>query len=225
MQFTPSLYRGSMVKYFLWAWRRDLTAAHSPEEFFGFSPQDMQSIHFHKQGTGEGAWFRLKDGRVIDKLAQARNTSVGSQMPLLHDAWMAEPAEHRVDQTLAFDRVAVDTICFMRKEELERRSAELKARMLAQKSEHSSDEASKGAQRKVAEKAKQANRSRELENCDVDDIQTLKRRVADLEAENKSLRQQIQMMAGRVNAPSRSSEDSVREQRHNFFKYSNLRRY
>jgi hypothetical protein len=70
MQFTASLYRGFMVKYFQWAWRRDKTAAHSPEEYFGFSPDDVQSIHFHLQGTGDGAWFRLKDGRVIDKFAQ-----------------------------------------------------------------------------------------------------------------------------------------------------------
>jgi len=67
MQFTPSLYRGFMVKYFQWAWRQDKTAAHSPEEYFGFNPTDVEAVHFHMQGIGKGAWFRLKDGRVIDQ--------------------------------------------------------------------------------------------------------------------------------------------------------------
>lgn len=71
MQYTRSLYRGFMVKHFQWAWRFKKTEARSPEEYFGFSPEDIEAIHFHMQGFGEGAWFRLKDGRVFDRFAQA----------------------------------------------------------------------------------------------------------------------------------------------------------
>ena len=41
----------------------------------------VETIHFHKQGTGEGAWFRLKDGRVIDKFARAAESD-----PAFYDA-------------------------------------------------------------------------------------------------------------------------------------------
>ena len=59
-----------MVKYFQWCWRRSETVAHSPEEFFGFRAEDVQEIHFKKQGVSvAGAWFRLKDGRVFDQYA------------------------------------------------------------------------------------------------------------------------------------------------------------
>ena len=37
--------------------------------------------------------------------------------------------------------------------------------------------------------------------------------------------QRLALMSTRIAEPSRSSEDSVCEQRHNFFKYSNVRRY
>jgi hypothetical protein len=42
------------------------TRARSPEEFYGFRPEDVLELHLHKHGFGRGAWFRLKDGRVID---------------------------------------------------------------------------------------------------------------------------------------------------------------
>lgn len=32
---------------------------------FGFSPSDVAGLHTHKQGHGDGLWFRLHDGRVI----------------------------------------------------------------------------------------------------------------------------------------------------------------
>jgi len=40
------------------------------EQFFGFTCNDAEGAHLHKQGAGEGDWFRLKDGRVFD--GQAR---------------------------------------------------------------------------------------------------------------------------------------------------------
>ncbi len=68
MQFTPPLYRGFMLKHFQSARRLRKTMAHSPEEFFGFHSEDIEVIHFHLQGVGEGAWFRLNDGRVFNQV-------------------------------------------------------------------------------------------------------------------------------------------------------------
>jgi hypothetical protein len=70
MQFTPSLYRGFMLKHFQSARRLRKTAAHSPEEYFGFHSEDVEIIHLHLQGVGSGTWFRLNDGRVFDRFAQ-----------------------------------------------------------------------------------------------------------------------------------------------------------
>ena len=42
--------------------------AETPEQFYGFKPDDVDEMHFHKQGFGKGVWYRLKDGRVIDAL-------------------------------------------------------------------------------------------------------------------------------------------------------------
>ena len=56
-----------------------------------------------------------------------------------------------------------------------------------------------------------------------DQIEKLQKHVLTLEAENQRLRAEKTIV---VERPSqKSSEDSVREQRHNFFKYSNVRRY
>jgi hypothetical protein len=62
------------------------------------------------------------------------------------------------------------------------------------------------------------------------DVRVLRRRIGELEkqvlrleAENQRLREQKTIVVERT--PQRSSEDSLREQRHNFFKYSNARRY
>lgn len=65
---------------------------------------------------------------------------------------------------------------------------------------------------------------------DQQDVRALKEKVAELqkrvlvlEAENQRLRTQKTIV---VERPSqKSSEDAIREQRHNFFKYSNARRY
>lgn len=45
--------------------------ASTPEEFFGFHYGEVRTVHFHKQGVGYGAWFRLKCGRVVDEVARA----------------------------------------------------------------------------------------------------------------------------------------------------------
>lgn len=45
-------------------------AAKTPEEFYGFHPEDVVEMHSRKHGTGSGVWYRLKDGRVIDALGR-----------------------------------------------------------------------------------------------------------------------------------------------------------
>jgi hypothetical protein len=56
-------------------------------------------------------------------------------------------------------------------------------------------------------------------------VRVLKERIAQLEVENKQLRKQIAALSDTMSRPSHSRSDSVREQQHNFFKYSNVRRY
>ena len=65
---------------------------------------------------------------------------------------------------------------------------------------------------------------------DSPEVLRLKRRISDLEIralslekENRELREQKTIVVER--APQKSYDDDVREQRHNFFKYSNARRY
>jgi hypothetical protein len=109
-----------------------------------------------------------------------------------------------------------DTIRSMRKEEFERRAAEMKARMLAQRNRQA-EEPSATPVRKS--RGRVAPQSPEVE------VQALQKRVKELEAENLRLRRQLATIANRVTPSSQSSADSVREQQHNFFKYSNVRRY
>ena len=54
-------------------------------------------------------------------------------------------------------------------------------------------------------------------------IAELEKRVLTLEAENERLRAQKTIVVER--SVQKSNEDPVRQQRHNFFKYSNVRRY
>lgn len=60
---------------------------------------------------------------------------------------------------------------------------------------------------------------------DREEVVVLKKRIARLEAENTQLRNRIALLTDNTNRSSPSSSDSVREQQHNFFKYSNVRRY
>jgi hypothetical protein len=53
----------------------------------------------------------------------------------------------------------------------------------------------------------------------------LKKEIRRLEAENKNLREHIAALSANPRQSVQSSCDSVREHQHNFFKYSNVRRY
>lgn len=46
------------------------TTASTAEEFFGFHPKQVKTVHFHLQGAGEGIWFRLQCDRVVDEVAR-----------------------------------------------------------------------------------------------------------------------------------------------------------
>ena len=113
----------------------------------------------------------------------------------------------------------------MRKVELDRRSADLKARMLAQRNGLAQEKPSTVTERKSATKAKQDHDSLTVKCSDGEEVSALRKRIAQLEVENKNLRQQLAAMSSGEAQPSRSLEDSMRQQRHNFFKYSNVRRY
>ncbi len=68
MEFlTVGVYRDFMWKEWRRAVKRGDTNAAAPEVFFGFSGFDVAMIHFQMIGRGEGVWFRLKDGRVVDR--------------------------------------------------------------------------------------------------------------------------------------------------------------
>jgi hypothetical protein len=64
-----------------------------------------------------------------------------------------------------------------------------------------------------------------------DQVSLLKQKISALEAENEQLRVEISSLRRQntvvVEQPraERSHEDSVQQQRHNFFKYSNIRPY
>jgi cell division protein FtsB len=62
-------------------------------------------------------------------------------------------------------------------------------------------------------------------SVDDGDVVALKKQIARLEAENKQLRKQIAALTDGMRQSPQPRSDSVREQRHNFFKYSNVRRY
>ena len=111
----------------------------------------------------------------------------------------------------------------MRKEEFERRATEMKARMLAQRNRRA-EEPSATPVRKSRTKSGQED-SRVTVAASEINVPALQKRVEELEAENLRLRQQLATIANRTAPLSQSSADSVREQRHNFFKYSNARRY
>jgi hypothetical protein len=58
-----------------------------------------------------------------------------------------------------------------------------------------------------------------------DDIALLKQEIARLQRENRDLQERIAALNRNATSPMQSHQDSVREQQHNFFKYSNARRY
>ncbi len=83
----------------------------------------------------------------------------------------------------------------------------------------------KVVKRKSAAKGKREQSEPVSHDGDREDTVVLKQRIARLEAENKQLRKQIAGLSDTMSRPSQSRPDSVREQQHNFFKYSNVRRY
>jgi hypothetical protein len=117
----------------------------------------------------------------------------------------------------------------MRKEDLDRRSDELKARMLAARNEAAQKKPSSAGTRESASRPKPSDRvaevSSEISSTERAEVAALKKRIAQLVAENESLRRQLASTSHQAPSPSQSNDDSVRQQRHNYFKYSNLRRY
>lgn len=47
---------------------------------FPFEPGDVDCIHAHKIGTGDGVWYRLRDGRVFNSYGESSDSD-----PSLYD--------------------------------------------------------------------------------------------------------------------------------------------
>jgi len=60
----------AMEKEFLFWKCMGLACEDTKEEYFGFSQEEVAAMHYHKQGHGEGIFFRLRDGRVFDGAAK-----------------------------------------------------------------------------------------------------------------------------------------------------------
>jgi hypothetical protein len=83
----------------------------------------------------------------------------------------------------------------------------------------------KATKRKSPAREKQEGGGARNLTTDQEEVTALKEHISRLEAENKELREQILAIGNSAVRPVQSQVDSVREQRHNFFKYSNVRRY
>lgn len=70
MTFDASVYGDFMRKYFRRRRMLCLTNTVDAQQFYGFHCNQVETVHFHKHGAGEGCWFRLKDGRVFDWLGK-----------------------------------------------------------------------------------------------------------------------------------------------------------
>jgi len=57
------------------------------------------------------------------------------------------------------------------------------------------------------------------------ELNTLRKRVKALETENSELRSQISTLRAKPQAQEPSPDEQRKQQQHNFFKYSNARRY
>jgi regulator of replication initiation timing len=64
-----------------------------------------------------------------------------------------------------------------------------------------------------------------FEESDVPELNALRKRVEALEAENSELRLQISTLRQQLRSQEPSADEQRRQQQHNFFKYSNARRY
>ena len=74
----------------------------------------------------------------------------------------------------------------------------------------------------ASRKRKQANSADSADERE--EVVALKKRISRVETENRQLRNQIAVLTDSMGRSSQSLSDSVREQQHNFFKYSNVRR-
>jgi len=81
MHIDGKCYDVVMEKHFRIRKGLGLTQAANKEEFYGFEYGDVVLVHFHKQGTGTGVFFRLRDGRVIDTGGQPHDPN-----PVWYDA-------------------------------------------------------------------------------------------------------------------------------------------
>jgi hypothetical protein len=70
-----------------------------------------------------------------------------------------------------------------------------------------------------------AARATSKEACEVSELKVLQKRVKALESENEDLRMQIAALQRQAPAQQPSYEAERRKQQHDFFKYSNARRY
>jgi hypothetical protein len=117
----------------------------------------------------------------------------------------------------------IDTMRSMRKEDFQRRAAEMRARMLARSNERVEQSVSTPVRTPRTRRGQEDRRI--TSPCSkADDIRALQKRIKELETENQRLREQL-VTANRATPYPQPVTDSVREQRYNFFKYSNLRRY
>jgi len=91
--------------------------------------------------------------------------------------------------------------------------------------EETKGEPTKVAKRTFTRRRKQDREESPNQTSNCEDVIALKKQISQLEAENKQLRKQIAALTNSVSRPVQSDRDPVREQQHNFFKYSNLRRY
>jgi hypothetical protein len=114
----------------------------------------------------------------------------------------------------------------MNKAELDRRCAEMKARLTAgKKAGHVERQIPNATAQRPSMKLKRDKANSTSPNTDLDNVGLLSPQIAKFEAENKRLRQQVAALTSSAAQAPGVAGDSVREQQHNFFKYSNARRY
>jgi hypothetical protein len=65
------IFNGLMRKHHRQSLLLGHTTASTPEEYYGFHHSQVEQVHFRKAGHGEGLWFRLRCGRVVDEVAMA----------------------------------------------------------------------------------------------------------------------------------------------------------
>jgi hypothetical protein len=91
--------------------------------------------------------------------------------------------------------------------------------------ERAENQEAKVVRRRSAVRGKREQSDPVSHDGDSQDIIVLKQRIARLEAENTQLRKQIAALSDTMSRSSQPRSETVREQQHNFFKYSNVRRY